>query len=168
MEKAADNGHMFAQFNLGEFYGGGQYVRKDVDKALKWMIAAGEQGCLEAQIDLADLYLYENEDVKRDPELAFYWMNRAAKQGDQDSLTTVGRMYSLGEGVKQNADKAREILEKRADKNDELAEFYLGEMYDKGLGIRKNPELAKSWYKKAADHGHEEAKLRYAMIVAKE
>ena len=77
-------------------------------------------------------------------------------------------MYSLGEGVKQNADKAKEILEKRAEKNDELAEFYLGEMYDKGLGIRKNPELAKSWYKKAADHGHEEAKLRYAIIVAKE
>ena len=89
-------------------------------------------------------------------------------QGDQDSLTTVGRMYSLGEGVKQNADKAREILEKRAEKDDELAEFYLGEMYDKGLGIRKNPDLAKSWYKRAADHGHEEAKLRYAMIVAKE
>jgi hypothetical protein len=85
------------------------------------MIAAGEQGCLEAQIDLADLYLYENEDVKRDPELAFYWMNRAAKQGDQDSLTTVGRMYSLGEGVKQNADKAKEILEKRAEKNAEKA-----------------------------------------------
>ena len=168
MEKAAQNGHMFAQFNLGEFYGGGNYVEKDADKGLKWMIAAGEQGCLEAQIDLAELYLYENDDVKRDPELAFYWYDRAAKQGDKESLTTVGRMYSLGEGVKQNAIKATEILVKRAEDDDELAEFYLGEMYDQGLGVRKNIDEAKKWYKKAADHGHAEAKIRYAIMVNRE
>ena len=121
MKKAAENGHMFAQFNLGEFYAAGNYVPKDTGAAVDWMIKSGEQGCMEAQIDLAEIYLYDEE--RRDPQLAFYWTQRASRSGDPESTTSLGRMYSLGQGVKQNAEKALEILLRRAEEGDEYAEF---------------------------------------------
>jgi hypothetical protein len=64
--EAAERGNAEAQFNLGIVYGNGlidtrYVVEGNRDKALRWLLAAAEQGLARAQIKLAELYASEPE-----------------------------------------------------------------------------------------------------------
>jgi tetratricopeptide (TPR) repeat protein len=53
--KAAEQGHVSAQYNLGVMYGKGEGVTQDYAEALKWYRKAAEQGHAKAQNNLRDL-----------------------------------------------------------------------------------------------------------------
>jgi len=82
--KAAEQGHVNAQYNLGSLYldGDGQEVPKDFKQAFYWLTKAAEQGCANAQYSLGDLCQYGGgEEVPRDYKQAYYWYTKAAEQG---------------------------------------------------------------------------------------
>lgn len=54
--KAARQGHINAQYNLGVMYNLGDGVPRDYAKAVKWYLEAAEQGHREAQYNLAYMY----------------------------------------------------------------------------------------------------------------
>ena len=51
--KAAEQGHVSAQYNLGYMYHSGKGVTQDYGEAVKWYRKAAEQGEAEAQYSLA-------------------------------------------------------------------------------------------------------------------
>ena len=55
--EAAEAGLDLAQYNLGILYFTGQGVDQDLDLAFKWTEAAAHQGHVDAQANLASLYL---------------------------------------------------------------------------------------------------------------
>jgi len=54
--KAANNGHVYAQHNLGAMYYEGQGLPKDIDKSIKWYTLASKQGYENSQYSLAILH----------------------------------------------------------------------------------------------------------------
>jgi TPR repeat protein len=77
--KAAENGYMVAQSNLGWMYLTGLGVSRDYAKALAWYRKAAEQGDVSAQTNLGSMY-YEGKGVSQDYREALTWYRKAAEQ----------------------------------------------------------------------------------------
>jgi len=80
-KKAAEQGHIQAQYFLGKLYnfGEGEEVRQDFKLAVYWLTKAAEQGHIQAQYLLGHMYEYDDE-PPQDYKLAFFWYTKAAEQ----------------------------------------------------------------------------------------
>jgi TPR repeat protein len=74
---AAEQGHAWAQYNLGGMYLRGQGVPQDYKEAAKWWRKAAEQGDAGAQCNLGVMY-EKGDGVPRDGTLAYALYNLAA------------------------------------------------------------------------------------------
>jgi len=86
-EKAAEQGHMGAQYALGELYGYGRVGAfsdgsPNTYRAAKWYKKAVKQGHMDAQNNLAVMYL-NGDGVSENPTRAKYLLKKAAKQGNE-------------------------------------------------------------------------------------
>jgi TPR repeat protein len=64
-------------------------------------------------------------------------IERAAEQGNAEAQSTLGDMYSLGDGVPQNYTEAVKWYRKAAEQGHVPSQSNLGEMYFHGQGIQK-------------------------------
>ena len=99
--KAANQGHIRAQSELGYCYFAGEGVAKDYKQAVMWLSKAAKEGYAEAQDYLALCYS-NGYGVPKDEKLAFDWYNKAADQGFAASQYSLGIAYYHGLGVKQD------------------------------------------------------------------
>ena len=102
LEKAAQRGHVKAQYTLGIMHRYGQGCKLDEDEALRWLEIAGEKDQLEAQKACASMYTVEKRDTKK----ALYWYEKAAEQGDAES------QYAVAFYKRDNPEEARFWAEK--------------------------------------------------------
>ena len=154
--KAAEQGEMTAQFNLGLSYAKGQGVIKNEAEAVKWYRMAAEQGYASAQFNLALCYRDGRGVVKDDAE-AVKWYRKAAEQGDADAQNNLGFMYETGRGVAKDCSEAVKWYRKAAEQGDAKGEFNLGVMYENGDGVGKDEAEAVKWYSRAAENGYAKA-----------
>lgn len=108
---------------------------------------AAEQGDLEAQRYLMDVYHLGPKPFKEDERLYAYWTERAAENGDAEAMSTIGGMYYCGRGVKQDYKKALYWLEKAVEQGAEHAAGSIGEYYE----LQKRYKEAVKWYRKFAE-----------------
>lgn len=94
----ADQGYVYAQYNLGLMYSNGRGVDQDYATAVKWYTLAAEQGHAEAQYNLGVHYT-DGSGFSRDYKAAMKWYLLAAEQGDALAQTNLGVMYDRGHGV---------------------------------------------------------------------
>ena len=82
LNRAAEKGSTKAQMYLGWTYQYGQDgFSQSIDLCLKYYNMASEQGEIEAQRRLAEIY-YEGDGVEKSKEMAIYYYTLAADQGD--------------------------------------------------------------------------------------
>jgi TPR repeat protein len=86
--KAADQGSVVAQNNLGEMYLNGHGMRQDYAEALKWFRKAADRGLAVAQNNLGLMYA-RGQGVPQDYVQAHMWFNVAASQGGPVSRRSV-------------------------------------------------------------------------------
>jgi TPR repeat protein len=86
--------------------------------------------------------------VKKDPKLAFEFMQRSAHQGFADAQRWLGVMYLKGEGVAPDRKKALEWFEKAARNDVVEAQYHLGHMY-RNSGLPQLKEKGAAWISKA-------------------
>lgn len=80
--RAADQGDLDAQFQLGLMYGLGLGVSQSYTQALKWYRWAAQKGSPKAQVNLG--YLYgTGRGVPQDYVEAYAWYSIAASSGDE-------------------------------------------------------------------------------------
>ncbi|GEM_PF-6610946 len=90
--KASEQGHDGAQFNLALMYENGNGVRKkDISEAMRLYKLAANNGLLEAQIHLGDLYNAGYNIPQNYKEAQKYYL-MAAEQGDYDSQYKLGML----------------------------------------------------------------------------
>ena len=80
-KKAAEQGHVQAQYDLGSLYqfdGSGE-VPQDMKQAVYWLTKAAEQGFVHAQYSLGQMYQSGHE-VPQDYKQAVYWYTKAAEK----------------------------------------------------------------------------------------
>ena len=151
--KAAEQGHVYAQYNLGYCYDSGEGVTQNYEEAAKWYRKAAEQGRVEAQFSLGCCY-YSGEGVTQNHEEAAKWFRKAAEQGHASAQHNLGCCYDFGEGVTQNHEEAAKWYRKAAEQGRVEAQFSLGCCYYSGEGVTQNYKEAVTWYRLAAEQGN--------------
>ena len=81
----------------------------------------------------------------------------AAEAGDVVSQHLLGGMYSFGDGVAQDDEKAVYWFHKAAVRGIADAQVALGAMYSSGRGIAQDHAKAADWYRQAAEQGQASA-----------
>jgi len=148
VNKEAEMGEFFSQYESGSRYYYANGVKQDYKKAVYWFQKAAEQGLAKAQCKLGVCYLYGNG-IKQDYEKAVYWFLKATEKEDLDAQICLGFCYMDGQGGTQDIEKAIYWYNKVAEKGIAKAEPLLGLCYYK----KEEYEKAVYWYKKAAEKG---------------
>ncbi|MBO7496201.1 MAG: agmatine deiminase family protein [Salinivirgaceae bacterium] len=81
LKPLAEQGLLRAQFYLAWCYKYGEGVKKDIAKAVEWLMIAAEQGYAPAQNCLGFCYEF-GDGVEKDLNKAIEWYTKAAEQGD--------------------------------------------------------------------------------------
>nr|WP_154533923.1 tetratricopeptide repeat protein [Hallella mizrahii] len=158
--KAADQGLVNAQTELGDYYYGQDGVFQSIEKlkqAVTWYKKAAEQGNDYAQYSLAYCY-YNGKGVDTNYPEAVKWYRKAAAQGYDAALYELGQCYYEGNGVAKNYQEAVKLFRQAIDKGNEDAQLALAECYLYGRGVKKNLDKAIGLYQPLADKGNGSAK----------
>jgi TPR repeat protein len=94
--KAAEQGDMEAQYNLGLCYEQSEGVANDLKEAVKWYRQSAEQGYALGQFNLGICYI-NGDGVSKDSDEAVKWIVKAAEQGLVNAIET---LRELGFDVK--------------------------------------------------------------------
>ena len=146
LKEMAANGDAKTQYELGHQYA----INNDFDEAAKWYTKAANQGCGEAQGELAMFYL-DGRGVEKDETQAAYWIKQWAAQGDALGQLWLGKFYYNGIGVGQDFTTAVLWFEKSAEQGNMDAIFSLGLCHYEGKGTVKDYNKAFSLFQRAAN-----------------
>ena len=162
-KKAAEQGHMQAQYELGLLYMKGVGVGKNEKMACYWFEKAAEQGDIYAQYCLGFNY-YSGKGVEKDENKCFYWINKAANKGNPSAQVKLGNYYEQGIGVSKDLRKAAEYYMKAAKQGKVIGQCQLGFYFLNGTGVDKDVSQAAYWFKEAAKQGFAAAQYRLGKL----
>jgi len=129
----AAQGHVDAQYDLGEIYHRGKGVSKDYEKALKLFQSAASQNYLPALHGMATLY-DNGRGVPESDAAAIEWHLKAAEQGYRESQYNLGQMYSYGHGAPKDDLEAAKWFQKAADQGHGYSKIVLQRWKKSGRG----------------------------------
>jgi len=170
--KAAEQGHVFAQVELGSCYDFGFGVEQDDQQARYWYLKAADQGHVPAMRKLGVWYEWNGAPVgstdeeqqahfDHSREQASKWFKNAAWLGDTLAKCRIGgtfdtRTYYFDDDAEE---ATIEQLRALAEQGDAAAQWKLGVLYEQCDGKRDYEEMEK-WYRKAAEQGNAEGQWR--------
>ena len=129
-----------------------------------WYRRAAEQGLVEAQRHLAEMYL-AGEGVPQNPSEAVAWYSKAAAQDDAVAEFYLGAMHASGQGVAQDNGEAANWYLRSAEHGLTEARYLVGLMYARGEGVPQDYVQAHKWLNLAAAHGDKEARTQRDQIA---
>jgi uncharacterized protein len=144
---ASGQGHVLAQFGLGEWYLGSDSGEPAIDEALVWLKKAAEQGYRKAQFELAKIYErggYHGQDARE----ALRWYREAENLGEVRARIKIGQLLRAIASNPAEFEEAREWFIKAEKAGENLAKFFIGEMYFLGEGVTEDPGLGFAWVKR--------------------
>ena len=168
--KSAEQGHAWAQFNLGMAYDTGNGVTKDAVEAVKWYRKSAEQGDATAQYWLGLAYFYGNG-VTKDFFEAYAWFVLAGVGGSEKAREMCSDMLKkmtdeqIADATKRAKDTvgAAQCLRESAEQGNAKAQLWLGRAYDEGNGVAKDSVEAVKWYRKSAEQGNARAQFNLGL-----
>ncbi|MCL2360447.1 MAG: sel1 repeat family protein [Defluviitaleaceae bacterium] len=104
LTKAAKQGHVDAQSNLGWIYLMDEQIQ-DYDQARYWMTKAAENGEPGAMVTLGYMYSW-GRGVRIDYDTALFWFRLAAEENFRYAEFNMGTMYEGGLGVEIDLEQA--------------------------------------------------------------
>jgi TPR repeat protein len=121
--KAADLGHIEANFRLGEAYEYGQLsCPRDPALSIHFYTGAAEQGHAPSQMALCAWYMIGVDNVMdKDESEAYEWAKRAAEQGLPKAQYTLGYFTEMGIGCRRDPLEANVWYVRAADQGEERA-----------------------------------------------
>ena len=156
-EKAALQGVIAAQNNLGKMYGLGIGVKADKQKSLYWFTQAANSNDPIAQANLAVMYL-KGDIVNVDIDLAVKLFKKAGENGNLASMLQLGEMYGNGNVISQDYKEALYWYEKALKMhNNTTALFHVGLYYFNGYGVAKDEEKGLKYLEEAKSKGYKRA-----------
>lgn len=133
--RAAQQGHVEAQFKLAVMYIYGYGVPVDRHKTIYWFFRSALEGHIDAQYNLG--FMYRNGlDLKANDAEAARWFRRAAEQGSPNAQAALGVMYAKGEGVRRDEIEALRWLSRAAARDHERARENRAVLLRRMLGVR--------------------------------
>lgn len=164
--KAAEEGHLLAQYELGESYFTADGAPLDYVEAKKWFLKAARRGHGLSQLRLGFLYAEKHfKGLTADHAEAEKWFKKAAEQDAGDARFRLGNFYI---NYKRPPDYALGVmwLEKAADGGHRTAMYDLGRMLLEGRHAGKDAEKGIAWITKAAEAGFMQAQMTLTDIYS--
>ena len=159
LQKATDQGHAAAMFQLGELYRVGSHILR----AEQLIRNAARLGNAHAQHRLGVFLLEGRLDAEHsyesNPQHAFQCFKQAADQEHLAALNRLVEMYYEGIGVDKDPEQAFSYAYKAAEAGYPSAQFKLAHLYQMGVGIKQNDQQAFHWYQQAAQAGDADAQV---------
>lgn len=107
IRRAAEQGHVGAQYFLGSELATGENIRQNLHEAARWYRRAAMKNHSEAQYNLALMY-WAGEGVPSSRAASHKWLEKAANLNDLLALRTIAEAYEDGcLGYKRNRVRAR-------------------------------------------------------------
>lgn len=188
LKKSAELNFALSQFKLGQLYEKGKLVPHSIDNAMQYYLHASENGCVQAQVLIANMY---ERGLVNDPNgvlNAYKWFRKAAENGSDEA------QYKLGYYIENNLidlDELDQIVNshskevvwtktkqinnsekhsqeafywyfKGAQQGNLDCEFAIAHMYEMGIGVKQNSSESFKWYNLAAEHGNPVAQVNLA------
>lgn len=119
--KSAEQGHAWAENDLGVLYETGNGVEKNLVEAARLYRQSAEQGYARAQNNLGVLLQFGKGMPKNETEAAL-WYQKAAEQEYPDAENNLAYMYANGKGVETNFVEAMAWWSLAADQSNKYAQ----------------------------------------------
>jgi uncharacterized protein len=132
------------------------YKRQDYKTAYKLFLQLAEQGVIEAQYNLGQMY-YEGQGVPQDYQEAVRLYRLSAEQGYAKAQYNLGVMYDEGRGVPQDYQEAVRLYRLSAEQGHASAQLNLGYMYGNGQGVPQDYVSAHMWFNLSGSNGLKDA-----------
>lgn len=139
-EKAASQGNVEAQYQLGSLFEDSQLPR-DYETAASWYKKAAQHGSAKAQARLGVFYSHGMGVVKNAND-AILWTGKAALQGNADAQYWLGVGYVQGKTLPKNSQLGLGWLNKAAAQGHADALLLIATAYQRGEGTPKDSVLA--------------------------
>ncbi len=152
-EKAAAQGNLEAQNNLGSIY----YGLHDYSRALKYFLKAAQAGKTEAQFNMGNMY-FNGEGATRDYVKAARWYAKAAANDDPRAQNNLGYMHENGLGLPKDEALSFSWYKKAAERGSRESQARLGAYYESERGGHLDRAEAYKWYLLSSAQGLEGAK----------
>lgn len=150
LEKKSAEGDINSKILLGDYY---KLEKKEPIRALELYESAADAGNVSAQLATADMY-WNGTGTDVDYNLAYFWWERAAKNGNTDAKNAIGQFYYYGvDKPKPNYKEAEAWYKKAALDGDAKANYLLGKMYQDGL-LEGTENEAFRYFSTAAGSGY--------------
>ncbi len=91
----------------------------------------------------------------------------AAKSGDPKAQFSLGRAFSLGNGVEGSEQEAIAWYRAAANQGLAVSQYLLGTRYERGIGFDRDVKEAAAWYTKAANGGNVYAMHSLAVLLTR-
>jgi len=166
--QAADSGHAWAAYRLGEMYRRGTGVPRNLELALNYLNGAAQARQPLAANTLGVMTL-NGEAIGKDSAQAAQWFTIAAEQGVADSQYNLALLTFQGDGVRQNLYNALQWMRAAAANGSTKAQTAIGRLYMTGLDtMGQDIKEAKKWLGMAADKGDPEAQKLLSELLREE
>ncbi len=121
-----------------------------------------DEGNIEAMSRVAK-FCFDNENYSE----AKFWSEKAAEQGDADSMLLLGLIYDRGLGINKDEAVAAKWFEKSAEAGNDTGMNNIAYDYQNGIGVAINYQKAIFWYEKAIDADNVVAMRKLAWMYRK-
>ena len=128
-KKAAEQGRVASQYNLGHHYDKGIGTMQNEQQAFYWFKKSAENGYTDAKHSLAVCYL-TGKGTSQNMAQGIYWLEQASNDGHAAAKKRLGAAYIEGIGVPADEEKGISLLREAADLGDEEAKNALIEDSD--------------------------------------
>lgn len=128
----AKAGQIDAQLKLAKIYQKGKQAPKSLSRQRKWLMAAANQGNVEAYTALGNLNVNKHALEFYDIEEAFIWLSKAAGLGDKDAQYRLARVYGANDSIYSDREKMMELYESTAEQDYIPSINQLGYIFENG------------------------------------
>ncbi len=163
LERCVDAKYEEGFLALSDVYLNGEWVEKDVDKAIQLLKRSAECGSGRAAYRLACLYESGVESGEPDYAKALKWFRRAGNLGYAEGYSRFAFYAAEGQHVKRNLKRAKTYYELAAKKGSCYARVELAFLYENGDGVEQNFEKAFQLLDEAAGMGYPYAMYRIGL-----
>ena len=164
LKEEADQGDMFAQYNLAVCYYHGTGIEQSYTEAARYFKLAADQGSVLGIYNYG-VCLYDGNGVDQDLEQAALYFKSAADFGCIEAQVAYARCLKTGEGVQQDMAEAARYFKAAADQGNHEAESAYGQHLLFGRGIPMNPVLAAQYLLRACEGGSALALFNYGICL---
>ena len=109
----------------------------------------------------------EGRGFQRNPALALFWLDHAAKAGFAPAQFRLGSLNEKGDGIKKDLVNAQRLYLAAANQGHAKAMHNLAVLYAEGIDGKPDYKAAAEWFRKAANYGVSDSQYNLAILYAR-